>query len=228
MPAKNVIKPYVENGYYHLYNRGAEKLPIFLKRYDYLNFIYFLKKYIAPEFKYNPATSLFQPMNMSDDIDLLCFCLMPNHYHFLVKQKTKFAITDFTRRLLSSYAGYFNQKYGHGGGLFQSKLKGILIESESYLLHLSRYIHRNPKDLPGYKKNLSNYPYSSYQYYLSPTPGVSWVKTAEILSYFKTAQKTGISDALSYQDFVESYNIDSDEILGNFSLDEPSQSPEIT
>lgn len=221
MPAKNVIKPYIENGYYHLYNRGAEKHPIFIRKDDYLTFISFLEKYLAPERKQNPFNTLLVPMNLSDEIDLMCFCLMPNHFHFLVRQKSKYAITAFTRRLLSSYAGHFNQKYGHGGGLFQSKLKGILIDSEEYLLHLSRYIHRNPLSLPKYKDKFMSYPFSSYKYYSGEN--VSWVKTTEILSYFNTAINPKIINSYTYQNFVEINNEKSDELVGDFSLDGLSQ-----
>lgn len=216
MPAKNVIKPYIENGYYHLYNRGAEKHPIFLRSNDYKFFIYLIQKYISPDFIINPKTSLFEPMNISDQIDLLCFCLMPNHFHFLVKQKTSNAITLFTRRLFSSYAGYFNQKYGHGGNLFQGKLRGILIDSDEYLLHLSRYIHRNPIDLPKFKHNLQKYKFSSYQYYVGQN--VVWIKNAPILNYFQI-QLSHKPAWKNYQEFVEQFNAENDEIFGNYDPD---------
>ena len=141
-------------------------------------------------------------------IDLLCFSLLPNHFHFLLKQKTDVSISKFMNNLLLGHAKFFNTKYQRVGPLFQGRFKAKMIEQDEYLLQLSRYIHRNnlPKSInsgftSGETRNfrdlLRKYPYSSYQNYLGKKI-YPFVETETILSYFsKTNPK------LSYQGFVE-------------------------
>jgi putative transposase len=137
----------------------------------------------------------------------------------MIKQITKEVITDFMRALSNSYVRYFNEKYERVGSLFQGTYKGVLVENESYLLHLTRYIHLNPLEVrPVDRSNLFEYPYSSYGEYLGKRKTV-WVHPKEILGFFKTAQKTTLRDMLSYQSFVEDYKEDPKEILGSFSID---------
>jgi putative transposase len=233
MPAKNAIKVYIKNGYYHLYNRGVEKRNIFLDEQDYKVFLHFLKRYLTP-----PPDSPNQVRpgwrsDLHDKLILIAYCLMPNHFHLMVKQSTEEAIAEFMRALLNSYIRYFNEKYERLGTLFQGRYKGVLIESEPYLLHLTRYIHLNPLELfslkdvtlgqvrPGDRSDLiflRNYPYSSYGEYLGMRK-TAWIRKEEILSFFKTAQKTSLRDCLSYQSFVEDYKEDAKEILATLTID---------
>ncbi len=206
MPAKNSIKQFVENGYYHLYNRGVEKRNIFLDEQDYIVFLSFLKKYLDPTGS--------DPHPLSSEIDLLSFCLMPNHFHLLAKQSTLNGITKLVRAVCTKYVMYFNKKYERVGTLFQGKYKAVLIDTDGYLLHLSRYIHLNP--YPG--SDPKSYEYSSYSYYLGEKSAV-WLKTNVILDYFKTAKKTGLKDYLSYESFVDDYKLNSEEYLGNLTLE---------
>lgn len=66
-------------------------------------------------------------------IELLAYCLMPNHFHFLVKQMEKDAVTRFMRQLTNAYTAYFNRKYDRVGSLFQGKFKDVFVETEEYL-----------------------------------------------------------------------------------------------
>lgn len=223
MPAKNIVKNYIENGYYHIYNRGVEKRDIFLDEQDCKVFLHYLKLYLSPieELKdniiINSRILRFIRLNLSQEVNLLSFALMPNHIHLQIKQRTHDGIIKLMRRLTTSYVMYFNKKYGRVGGLFQNTYKAILIQEEAYLLHLSRYIHLNPFKLP---KNLINFlEFSSYPYYLGQK-NASWVKPKEILDYFRSAQNIGDKDMLSYQNFVENYQADSREILGNLTLED--------
>jgi putative transposase len=206
MPAKNSVKVYIENGYYHLYNRGVEKRLIFLDRQDYAVFLSYLKKYLNPSLGSDPKS-------LAQEIDLIAFCLMPNHFHLQVRQKTRNGITKLIRAVCTSYVMYFNNKYDRVGTLFQGKYKAALIEKESYLLHLSRYIHLNPKSHPRL------YPYSSYSYYLG-NKHANWIKPNEILAFFKTSQKTHLKDCFSYQDFIEDYIEDPSAVLGSLILED--------
>ncbi|MFZ5366298.1 MAG: transposase [Patescibacteria group bacterium] len=228
MPAKNTIKIYIENGHYHVYNRGVEKRDIFLDEQDYKVFLHFLKRYLTapPE-----SPDRIQPgwkFDLFDKLNLIAYCLMPNHFHLLIKQLTKEAMAEFIRALSNSYIRYFNEKYERIGPLFQGTYKAVLVETEPYLLHLTRYIHLNPIELepgevkPGTRFNLGEilerYSYSSYGEYLGKRKTV-WIHSEEILAFFKTAQKTTLKDILSYQSFVEDYKEDSKEILGPLTID---------
>ena len=213
MPAKNTVKQFVENGYYHIYNRGVEKRDIFLDKQDYIVFLNYLKKYLDPILGSDP---LWRHKSLFNEVDLLAFCLMPNHFHLLAKQKTINGITKLMRAVCTNYVMYFNSKYERVGGLFQGKYKAALILDDPYLLHLSRYIHLNPSEG---SDPLIEYPYSSYSYYLGKRNS-NWVKPEEILAFFKTAQKISLKDCLSYQSFVEDYKEGPEEILGELTLEE--------
>jgi putative transposase len=225
MPAKNVIKQFVENGYYHVYNRGVEKRDIFQSNLDYRVFLHLLKFYLSPQIDDDhPLTSLtgFIPVRLrplqplETEVELLAYCLMPNHFHLLLKQSTATGITKLLRRLSTTYSMYFNRKNNRVGHLFQGVYKAAFVDREAYLLHLSRYIHLNPSDLTG--MNPVNYPYSSYQYYLGQK-SAQWIKPQFILNYFQTNQLLLPKNINSYQRFVEDYLETSKEDLGTLTLD---------
>lgn len=209
MPSKNIIKQYEIGGYYHLYNRGVEKRIIFADELDYKTFISYLKIYLTPlnlqgpTLKADDGTTIppsRQLNNFATEIVLLAYCLMPNHFHLLLKQNSERAIASFMQSIITKYVRYFNKRYQRVGGLFQDKYKCVKIESEDQYAYLSKYIHRNPlrerptrTDLVG----LREYKYSSYGNYLGLFKQ-NWVKTDDILSYFsKTSPRN------SYQSFVE-------------------------
>lgn len=227
MPAKNSIKQFIENSYYHIYNRGVEKRHIFMDEMDYAVFLSYLKTYLLPKDERElqntladenanyaqkaEATKLLRMNNFSDDIELLAYCLMMNHFHFLVKQTQSTSIDSFMNSLLTRYSMYFNRKYKRVGHLFQGTYKAVLVESEEQLLHLSRYIHNNPssKGVP-----FQTYAYSSYGDYLNPGKS-SWVKPGEVLAYFASK---GIN---SYQEFMGDHNIyDSVVIIKDLIIDD--------
>lgn len=238
MPSKNVIKIYVENGIYHIYNRGIEKQKIFLDVQDYRMFIYFLKRYLLStdevgphqvyqdycledkKFEYNYIRPNQWQTDIYKKIQLWCYCLMPNHFHLMFKQLTERAITEFMRRLTNSYTKYFNRKYKRTDSFFQGRYKAVLIENESYLLHLSRYIHANPRELSTNIEDFRKYSYSSYLDYLGERH-TKWVHPEEILSYFgKQKGDLGGDEFSSYQNFVETYSEDENrKILKNLTLD---------
>ena len=204
MPAKNSTKQYVENGYYHIYNRGVEKRVIFLDQQDYSVFLSYLKEYLLPKKEKNLHERLSNPQissveknkilkslqlnNFNQEITLLSYCLMPNHFHFFVKQKSVNAIDKFMNSLATRYTMYFNRKYNRVGSLYQDVYKAILISSEAHFLHLSRYIHKQAL-------KLNNQP-CSYPEYIGLRK-TSWINPDEILSFFS---KTNPSS--TYENFV--------------------------
>lgn len=217
MPAKNSVKIYVPNGFYHVYNRGVEKRIIFLDKQDYKVFIYYLELYLSPkeevinkinkqvnlteDEKNSKISKILTMNNYFDEIDLLCFILMPNHFHIILKQKEKNSMELFLHSLILKYVQYFNKKYERVGPLFQGRYKAILINKEEYLLHLSRYVHINIKEILGNNKPLSFYPWSSYPAYVKNL-NISWLKKDYILAYFKKYNDFSFT---SYQRFVEGY-----------------------
>lgn len=216
MPAKHVIKHYVPGNYYHIYNRGFDKSNIFLDKKDYNMFTSLLQSSLDPEKKLIKE-AFINKKNISEKLDLVAYCLMPNHFHLMFKLNSKEGITQAIRMTLTSYVMYFNKKYKRQGGLFQGKPRGVLIEHESHLLHLTRYIHQNPLHI---KKNarLKEFEYSSYQDYLGIRKS-GWVKPDEILKFFRSPRKAHEADTLSYESFVENGLTDSAEKLGRLILE---------
>lgn len=231
MPAKNILKSYLENGYYHIYNRGVNKRIIFKDRRDYQVFLSFLKSYLSPppspqQLQQAKQTFTLQGVsfkgiprqlkNYHEEISLLAYCLMPNHFHLLIKQNSKNSIEKFMRSLATRYVIYFNRRHARLGPLFQDTYKAILVDNENYLLYLSCYLHRNPQEIWG--KSLRDYPYSSYADHLGlrTTP---WIKPQEILSFFRSPQNLHQQDYLSYENFVESFPQDTINAIPNFTLE---------
>jgi len=200
MPSPNILKPDIENGHYHVYNRGVEKRLIFQDREDYTKFLYLLKIYLSPPeelMKELPLLRIYIVQNnLNSDIELLSFCLMPNHFHFLLRQKNKGAMTKLMRRIATAYSIYFNKRHERIGPLFQSRFKASLIEGDEYLLHLSRYIHLNPL---GRGASLDEFEWSSYLYYLDKRHA-DWLNVKNISEYFNNSKKN-----FSYKNFVEDY-----------------------
>ena len=214
MPPKNSIKTYIENGFYHVYNRGVEKRKIFLDEQDYRVFLSYLKLYLSPiketvnnlqnnddlvyKDKNNQISRLYMLNNFFNKIDLISYVLMPNHFHLELRQKNKKDIEIFMRSLITKYTMYFNRKYKRVGHLFQGRYKAVLILGEEYLVHLSRYIHLNSLELITKEQHLESYPWSSYSAYINNLQ-INWLKKDFILSSF-------IKDQKSYKKFVEDHN----------------------
>lgn len=158
MPAKNRTKQYIENSYYHIYNRGVEKRIIFVDEQDYAVFLTYLRDYLIPKNESelrkrlsDPNTSykekdkilkLLRLNNFCGEITILAYCLMPNHFHFFLKQKNSTSINQFLQSLGTRYTMYFNRKHKRVGSLYQDIYKAVSIETEEQLIYLSKYIHK--------------------------------------------------------------------------------------
>lgn len=217
MPAKNSIKTYVDHTYYHVYNRGVEKRCIFEDEKDYLTFLGCLKLYLTPPKPVDHRIAITlqgetlsdqkviycpsrQPNNHEKTIELIAYCLMPNHFHLLLRSIERDSMTRFMRSLATRYSMHFNKKYDRVGTLFQGPYKAVMIENESQFKWVTKYIHRNPLSLPLFKEQtnkLANYPYSSYKNFLGIIHQ-SWIHPENIIFNFS---KTNPKD--SYQAFVE-------------------------
>lgn len=186
MPSR--IFPFANGHYYHIYNRGVEKRSIFEKSWDFSRLIKTIRYYqlMGPKPKLSRFLmgSLFKPNTSKKIADMICYCLMPNHFHFLIKQVEDGAITEFISKLSNSYTKYYNVKYNRVGPLLQGEFKAVLIESDEQLIHVSRYIHLNP--IASFLvKDLNQYRWSSYKEYIEGDKnGICRKET--ILSLFKS------------------------------------------
>lgn len=167
---------------YHIYNRGVDKRNVFMEKADYARFIHDLYEFNKnePPGRWHSSTmSEVRPLTFNNTVELLVFCLMPNHYHLLAQEKQKNGITEFMQKLGTGYTLYFNQKYQRSGALFQGKYKAVRISEDRHLRYLPYYIHLNPLDLtlPEWREGkifdtmkaqrfLESYRWSSYLDYL--------------------------------------------------------------
>lgn len=187
MPARN--EPLVNGEYYHILNRGVAKMPIFVTNRDYQRFIGTFRYYVdgSVDVGYSKSTREEKDSKPKEQIvEVVSYCLMPNHFHFLLKQNLDDGIRNFIRKTTNSYAKYFNIKRKRKGPIFEGKFKAIRIESNEQLLHLTRYIHLNP--LIGYiTQDLNSYNWSSYPEYLGNSE-LQICSKEIILEQFKTSK----------------------------------------
>jgi REP element-mobilizing transposase RayT len=113
--------------YYHVYNRGANREPIFQTKENY--------RFLLQRFREKLP---------SCRISVIAYCLMPNHYHFGLRQDGEVPVSDLMQAVFNSYTKAYNRAYTRSGTLFQGPFQAVAVEKYEYLLHLCRYIHRNP------------------------------------------------------------------------------------
>jgi putative transposase len=191
MPSRNTVREFAPHHYYHVYNRGVEKRIIFNDDQDYRMFLALLKRYLLVdenESHRSPKRQLYTPVGK--EVELLAYCLMPNHFHLLFYQLDKDGITKLMRRVITGYVMYYNAKHKRVGALFQGKYKASLVNADDYLSHISRYIHLNPRD---YK----SWPYSSLGYYKGNKDS-GWLHKDKVLSIFN-------NDNFKYLEFLQDY-----------------------
>jgi len=147
--------PFVNGEFYHIYNRGVDKREIFSDRDDLERFFQSMSEFNTVEpigsiyensfrkVRKEKMSSLGNPTSKSPKlVNIVCYCLNPNHYHFILEQLTDNGISYFMKRL-GGYAKYFNERYKRSGTLFQGRFKAIHVDSNEYLLHLSAYVNLN-------------------------------------------------------------------------------------
>jgi len=145
--------------YYHLYNRGVEKRNIFRSAQDYKHFIFLM--YICNTEKNIILRDIGKNFDRGETIvSIGAYCLMPNHFHILVKEKIEGGITTYMRKIMTAYSMYFNKKYKRTGTLYENIFKSIHCDSDNYLKYLYSYIHLNPAKLVD--KNWREHPNKSH------------------------------------------------------------------
>ncbi len=192
--------PFVTQDFYHIFNRGVEKRVIFSSDRDYQRFLQTLYYYQfsgpKPQFS---TQNRFKTNNFSSNpkiIEIVCYCLMPNHFHLLIKQLKDHGIQEFMQKVINSYTKYYNTKHNRVGHLFQGVFKAVSVDCDNQLLHVSRYIHLNPyvSDLIA---KLEDYRYSSYPYFIGIATDTIASKEI-ILDFFQQDEK-------KYKEFVDAH-----------------------
>lgn len=208
-------QPFALDEYYHLYSRGVEKRVIFLDEEDHNHFLFLMH---ACNTQRN-----FKVRDLNDNFDkgepivsIGAYCLMPNHFHILTRERIKGGISTYMRKLLTGYAMYFNKKYERTGRLFESTFKSSYAGTDRYLKYLYAYIHLNPaklidkswkekrrKPISDLLQFSSEYRYSSLCLYLGQTQKIAGdiIDPANFPPYFKRANdhKAELFSWLSYE-----------------------------
>ncbi len=192
MPSRKV--PFVNDEIYHIYNRGNEKRIIFDSSNYFKRFLKTLKYYQHEGPK--PKLSRFFDSSFKLDptkkiVEIIGYCLMPNHFHLLIKQIKDGGITEFVSKLSNSYTKYYNTKNNRVGSLFQGEFKSVHIDNYEQLIHVHRYIHLNPV-VSYLAKKPEDYEWSSYSEFSESKQDICLI--SEILALFASPEK--------YQEFV--------------------------
>ena len=204
MPSNRKVV-FANGEYYHVFNRGVEKRPTFITKYEFLRAVDSMSfyrygnlpirysRYLALD-KDKKAEFLKGLDESNLQVEIIAYCLMGNHFHFLLKQTKENGIVKFMAKFTNSYTKYFNTKRERVGPLFQGVFKAIHIGSDEQLLHLSRYIHLNP--VLGFITRideLADYLWSSYPEYIGKT-SIGMINKTEVLNFFKNPSE--------YEEFV--------------------------
>lgn len=190
MPGRNIYKIDLPETFYHVYTRGINKQIIFRDTEDFSVFFNLLKRYLGKKLQKDDQGRVYP--NFYDELEILAFCLMQNHIHLLVYQQSTKAMQSCLRSLLTSFSVYHNKKYQRRGPVFESRYRASLIDRDDYLLHISRYIHLNPK-------KWKNYQYSSLPYYMNHKRA-SWVRPEKILDLFEQSESEYIKFVADYEE----------------------------
>jgi putative transposase len=160
---------FAQGGIYHVYNRGIDGLPIFASAENYT---YLLRK----------IKQLVQELALT----MLAYCLMPTHYHFVLRQDGDEPISRFVQRLFGAYTQAYNRQKGRSGPLFEGRFRHVRVDRDEYAVHLCRYVHLNPIQA-GLVDRPEQWVYSNYLEWIGGRPG-TLIDTGFVRQYFKTAK----------------------------------------
>jgi putative transposase len=166
MPARRPA--YGPGQFYHFYNQGAHGVSIYREE---KNYFFVLRK--------------MQAYCQSLRLAPIAYCLLPNHYHYLIRQDGEPVAGLLPQRVYNSYSKAYNKRYGHRGTLFAGSYRVKAVEEEGYLLHLCRYIHANPV-IHGLVDDVVDWPYSNYLEWIGERSG-RLVDREFVKAHFPTA-----------------------------------------
>ncbi|MBI2034690.1 MAG: transposase [Candidatus Levybacteria bacterium] len=204
--------PLVAGEIYHVFSRSIAGIPIFrnIKDYQRMLDVIMYYRFEKPPLRFSHYNRLpFEQkehvykllLNSQPMLEMLAYCIMPNHLHFLLQLLKKNSASNFMRNIQNSYAKYFNTKYHRTGSLFQFMFKAVIIENDDQLIHVSRYIHLNPVTAFIIEiDQLKDYPWSSFGDYISAKTE-SFTSTNVVLQHFKSVKhyKRFVFDQVDYQ-----------------------------
>ncbi len=209
MPGR--FEPFINNRIYHIFNKTIEAKKIFIDHNNCDHFLELVKYYRSAK-----ARISFSKLKLLKDelrreiikatlpkkyfqIELLSYCLMPTHFHFLIRQKNTDGVKIFVSNVLNAFTRYFNIKTERKGPIFLTQFKSVGIQRDEQLIHVSRYIHLNPYSSQLVKSfgNLEKYSWVSYKEYINTDKDKDKIcDTKTVLGYFN-------GDRGKYQKFVE-------------------------
>ncbi|MCF7843940.1 transposase [Candidatus Gracilibacteria bacterium] len=140
----NRLHAFINNEIYHIYNRGNSKQVIYQDAQDHE---YFINLLLVMNTEKRVASRVNKVKDIENIVDIGAYCLMPNHFHIMIKQQKDDGIILFMRKVSTAYAMYYNKKYKRTGGLFEGRFKSKHIGEDRYLKYLFSYIHLNPLKL---------------------------------------------------------------------------------
>lgn len=213
---------FAEGEYYHIYNRGVEKRAIFLNdrdRWRFLTLLLLLQgEVLVPKISrivsdvqhWRLDSDIFKEVLASREVELVCFCLMGNHYHLILSEIKEGGISRYMMRLGDSYTKYFNIIHERKGHLFESKFQSIHIDENNYLRHLSAYIHLNPRDLKSWGGREHEYPWSSFRSYCGDGRLGDFINPSIIIDQFRNTDEyvQFVKETRKKDDLPEEYRID--------------------
>ena len=184
---------YFDDNFYHVYNRGAHQALICFSEENYEYCLRLVTKYAA---RYH--------------ISIIAYCMMPNHYHFLLQQEAGGSVSRFLQTTFNAYTQAVNKQRDMHGTLFESRGKGVLVDSDRHLLHLIRYIHLNPVEA-GLVNRPEKWKYSDY---------MDWISHNETNPAAEELRKSFFQNGQEYKRFVEEFQRDKEtQIISRFLFD---------
>lgn len=199
----------VTGDYYHVYNRGAFKNGIHRDRADYMRFLCGVIAFQSPvQFPqvgriartfsdadgFDIPEDSFGHILESRTVELVSFCILGNHFHLIVRELVEGGLMRYMQRIELAYTKYFNTRYGVSGHVYEGRYKAKHIGDNEYLMHLSAYIHRNPRELRVWKGREAEYPWSSYRDYVKENRWGGLLAQEIILDQFDGTKESNYAD----------------------------------
>lgn len=205
-------RPIALGEYYHVFNRGAQKHPVFSSKEDSSRMLFGIVHFQSPvQFPkvgrmsqtfdskegFDIPDSQFANILRGKTIELVAFCLMGNHFHLILRELSEGGIAQYMQRISTAYTKYYDQKYASSGHVFQGRYRSVHIKDDRQLLYLSSYIHRNPRELKVWKDKEHEYPWSSLRDYTVENRWGGLLAPEIILDQFEGSKQS------NYADFVK-------------------------
>lgn len=195
--------------YYHVYNRGVARQTLYQDQLDWVRMLFSILYYQSPArfdnvrrvcdtydsgLGFEVDQDTFSSVMDGRQVELVAFCIMPNHFHLIVRELVEGGMSRYLQRVMVSYTMFCNTKYDGSGHVFQGRFNAKHIPDNEYLMHLSAYIHRNPRELKTWKGREAEYPWSSYQDYVKENRWGGLLAQEIILDQFAGTKESNYAD----------------------------------